>query len=452
MSNFHPYALRSRTPFGGRVVNRRSFLALAGVTAASSVALTACAGTGSNSTQGGDGKTITWWSSHPGQSKATEQELINRFQKEFPDLKVNLVDAGKNYEECAQKFNAALSGGDLPDVVMLSDVWWFNFALNKQITPVEDVAQKAGIDTSTFVKSLYEDYNLDGKHYAMPFARSTPLFYYNKDMWQKAGLPDRGPESWPEMDEWANKLKGVIGDAKAHGWGNAVDYLSWTFEGPMWTLGGAYSDGWDMKFTSPGTIKSVEWLKSTVSKDGYASISQSIANDFSAGLYASAIASTGDLSGILGNSKFNVGTAPLPNPNGTGGCPTGGAGLAIPSGIDDERKVNAAKFINFITNDTNTAYWSREVGYMPVRTNAANDPEEKKFLQEHPNYQTAIDQLPHTRSQDNARVFIPGADQKIGGAFESILVNGDNIESTMGRLQSDLQQAYESQIKPKLKG
>ncbi|HIW95044.1 MAG TPA: ABC transporter substrate-binding protein [Candidatus Corynebacterium gallistercoris] len=433
-----------------RPVSRRGFLAFTGL-AAGSMALTACAGTGGGGDQGGDANTVTWWSSHPGQSKAVEQELIKRFEAENPDIKVNLIDAGKNYEECAQKFNAALSGNDLPDVVLLSDVWWFNFALNEQITPIEDVADKAGVDTSTFVESLYEDYNLNGKHYAMPFSRSTPLFYYNKDMWEAAGLPDRGPESWQEMDEWADKLKGAIpSNAKAHGWGSAVDYLSWTFEGPMWTLGGAYSDDWDMKFTSEGTIKAIEWLKSTVADDGYASISQAIANDFSAGLYSSAICSTGDLGGILENASFNVGTAPLPNPKGDGGCPTGGAGLAIPAGISEERKVNAAKFIDFITNATNTAYWSREVGYMPVRTAAVEDPEQKKFLEENPNYQTAIDQLPHTRVQDNARVFIPGADQKIGGAFESILVNGDDIKSTMSRVEQELTQAYEGQIKPKL--
>src|SRR5699024_5935823 len=139
------------------------------------------------------------------------------------------------------------------------------FALNGQIANIDEVAERAGVDTSTYVDSLYEDYALNGGHFAMPFARSTPLFYYNKDLRKEAGLPDRGPEAWDEMTEWGKTLQEKLsGRERAHGWGNAVDYLSWTFSGPLWTKGGAYSDGWDMKLTSPETIAAVEWLKSTV--------------------------------------------------------------------------------------------------------------------------------------------------------------------------------------------
>lgn len=87
---------------------------------------------------------------------------------------------------------------------------------------------------------------------------------------------------------------------------------------------------------------------------------------------------------------------------------------------------------------------------MPVRKDASADPEMKTFLDEHPNYQTAIDQLPHTRIQDPARVFVPGADQVIGGAFESILTNNADIRSTMKKVDKEISRAYETQIKPKM--
>ncbi|QGU01438.1 sn-glycerol-3-phosphate-binding periplasmic protein UgpB precursor [Corynebacterium kalinowskii] len=438
-------------------MKRRNFLALAGIGAAGAT-LAACAGTSSTSTDskksdGGKVTELTWWSNHPGKSKDIETELIKRFNEKNPDIKINLIDGGKNYEELAQKFNAALTGSDLPDIIVLSDVWWFNFAINGQIAKMNELAKKANIDTASYVPSLYADYELNGANYAFPFARSTPLFYYNKDVWAKAGLPERGPETWEEMDEWGKKIMAVVeGKTKAHGWGNATDYLAWTFEGPMWTMGGAYSDKWDLKFNTPETVKSVEWLKSTVvGPDAYATVSQEISADFSAGLVASAIMSTGDLSGLKKNGKVNFGTSPLPNPKGDGGCPTGGAGLAIPSGISEERQIAAAKFIDFITNAANTAYWSRNVGYMPVRTTAQEDAEQKKFMAENPNYKTAVDQLPQTRSQDYARVFIPGADTKIGGAFESILIGNKDPKEEMDKLQKEVQSIYDAQVKPQLK-
>ena len=127
-------------------LNRRLFLGLLGATAAT-VTVAGCAGTGGDDTSGdasgggggGDAGTITFWSNHPGDSKAVEEELIANFSQENPDLTVNLVDGGKNYEEVAQKLNAALTGNDVPDVVVVSDVTWFNFALNDQLTPLNDL-------------------------------------------------------------------------------------------------------------------------------------------------------------------------------------------------------------------------------------------------------------------------------------------------------------------------
>ena len=85
---------------------------------------------------------------------------------------------------------------------------------------------------------------------------------------------------------------------------------------------------------------------------------------------------------------------------------------------------------------------------MPVRSTAVENPEQKKFMEENPNFATAIKQLPDTRPQDYARVFLPGADQEIGGAFEKIVTNRDDVTKTLTALQDKLQGIYEKQVKP----
>ena len=138
-------------------------LGAAALAALTAVSLTACAG-GSTSDGGngggnaaGDENKIVFWSNHPGKSRDLEQELIDAFEKENPDLDVELVDGGANYEELAQKFNAALAGSDLPDVIVASDVTWFNFALNKQIAPLDDLFAGAGLKPEEYVDSLLAD-------------------------------------------------------------------------------------------------------------------------------------------------------------------------------------------------------------------------------------------------------------------------------------------------------
>ena len=108
--------------------------------------------------------------------------MIDAFMQENPDIPVELVSAGSNYEELAQKFNAALAGGDLPDVIVASDVTWFNFAFNEATAPLDDLWKQAGTDPDSYVDTLREDYALDGKHYGVPYSRSTCLMYFNTDI------------------------------------------------------------------------------------------------------------------------------------------------------------------------------------------------------------------------------------------------------------------------------
>ncbi|MCA0156912.1 ABC transporter substrate-binding protein [Tsukamurella sp. M9C] len=431
---------------------RRGFL-VTGLAATAAVAA-ACAGSGSgggssNSGSGGSGGDITlrFLSNHPGSSKATEQALIDEFQKANPGIKVELLDGGKNYEQVAQKFQTSLSGGDKADIIVVSDVTWFNFALNKQIAPLDDLFGAAGLKPEDYVDSLLADTKFDGKHYAVPFARSTPLFYYNKDVWKKAGLEDRGPKDWDEFAQWAPRIQEAIGgDKKAIVIADGENYIDWVFEGWNWSKGGAYSDGWDLKFTTPESIAAANQLKDVIGKWGR--LATTPENDFGAGLAAVTLQSTGSLKTISTTAKFELGTAFLPGPAGKS-CPTGGAGVAVAEGISAERKAAAVKFIEFLTNTANTSKFSQATGYMPVRKAAVDEPSMKAFIEKNPNFGTAVKQLPLTRSQDNARVFVPGGGEDIGRALQQIATGGD-AAAVLGALQKTIQGKIDSQIKPKL--
>lgn len=430
---------------------RRGFFSLAGA-AGVALGVSACAGTGSspttNSTGGGGGaaNTIEFWSNHPGNSKTVEQELIKKFEAANSGITVRLVDAGKNYEEVAQKFNNALAGGQLPDVVVVSDVTWFNFALNKQLASVDELITAAGLKVDDYVDALYNDYNLNDKHYALPYSRSTPLFYYNKEMWKAAGLEDRGPKDWDEFKEWAAKLQPAIGaDKTVMTLPDGANYLDWVFQNMAWGMGGGYSKEWEPTFTADGTVKAGQFLQELV-KAKQLKLAKDPAPEFTAGLTACSMMSTGSLGGVAKDAKFEFGTAFLP---GDGNCPTGGAGIGIPANISDERKKNAVKFIEFMTNPENTVTFTQATGYMPVRKSAVDLPAEKAFLEKNPNSKTAIDQLPKTRSQDNARVLVPGGGARIGKALDQIAA-GQDVKTVFEALQKETQTVIDAQIKPKL--
>lgn len=432
------------------MLNRRSFLGLAGagVTAA---ALAGCAGPGTAPAPAQQGSTgpLQFWSNHPGSSKDAEQKIIDAWNAANPDSQVQLIDGGANYEELAQKFNAALAGGQLPDVIVASDVTWFNFALNGATAALDDLWKEAGVKADTYVDTLREDYAFDGRHYGMPYARSTTLMYWNTDMLKAAGLPvDRGPESWDEFAEWASKLKPTLGDKPVLMVPDGSNYLDWYFQGMVWTFGGKYSEEWKPMFTDPNTIRAGEFLAEQY-KLGHIGIAKDANNTFGIGGSAGLLQSTGSLGGLTEAATFPFITTYLPGPR-PGAC-TGGAGLAIPSGIGKERQLQAVRFVDFLTNTANTIEFTQATGYMPVRKDAVDDPAEKAYLEKNPNAMTALQQLnENTAPQDAARVFVPGGGARIGGALDKITVGGQDVTQVFTELQEETQKVIDRDITPKL--
>lgn len=431
------------------MMSRRGFLSLASVAALGTGS--GCAGIGSKVWVKSGSGPIAFWSNHPGLSTVVEKELIRRFECQFPGLSVKLVDAGKGYDEVAQKFNSALIGSDIPDVVVLDDMWWFHFALNGVLAPLDEMFTHVGLNPADYSDPLLADYKFNGRHYALPYSRSTPLFYYNKTRWEQAGLPDRGPHTWQEFDDWGPRLQRVVGaDRWAHGWSNG-ERIGWTFEALNWAFGGSYSDKWVLKFTDSATILAGNYFRDSIHRKRYASIANDTASDFATGIHASTVASTGALIGITAMAKFDVGVAPLPTgPGGVPACPTGGAGLAIPAQLSEERRINALRFIEFVTNAANTAYFSQRTGYLVVRKSAVEEPSEQKFLAANPNAKVAISQLPCTRPQDYARVFLPGGDRIISAGLETIGLQGADVTTTFAAIERKLQVIIDRQIKRKL--
>ncbi|MHB1063734.1 MAG: ABC transporter substrate-binding protein [Georgenia sp.] len=398
--------------------------------------------------EAGDG-TIQFWSNHPGGSKDLEQTIVDLWNEENPDTPAVLVDGGANYEELGQKFNAALAGGGLPDVIVASDVTWFNFALTGATAPLDEIWDEAGVDADSYVDTLREDYAFDGNHYGMPYSRSTTLMYFNTDVLEAAGLPtDRGPQTWDEFAEWAPKLVEAQGGNPALVIPDGTSYLDWYFQGMVWTFGGAFSDGWTPTFTDEATIAAATFLQEQVAA-GHIQITKDANNTFGIGDAAGLLQSTGSLGGLTEAATFPFITTYLPGP--TPGATTGGAGLAVPAGISQERQVNAVKFIDFLTSTENTIRFTQATGYMPVRKDALEDPAEQAYLKENPNAETAIRQLnENTAPQDYARVFVPGGGARIGAALDRITIGQEDVAKVMQDLQDETQQVIDRDITPNL--
>lgn len=346
---------------------------------------------------------IAFWTNHPGGSMDIEKELVEKFTAET-GITVDHVTAGANYAEVSQRFQTAQVSGDQGDVVVLSDANWFSAYLAGSIAPVDEILAAADVDASNYVDALYEDYLYEGEHWAVPYARSTPLFYYNKEHYADAGLPDRAPESWAEMEEFAAQLT-EAGHTTAFAYPPEAEYPAWTMANLVWGFGGQWSDEWDFS-----AAHSAETIEATIEAAGF---------------------------------EIGVGFLPVGPSGDEKVVPTGGAGLAVASKSTPEQQLAAAMFVSYITNAENTAAFSGATGYLPVTKGADMS---AKYA-EQPLFEVAVDQLERARVQDFGRVLLPGGDIALSRGLSEVLVQKTDPAATMQKVADEMQSLYDRDLK-----
>lgn len=113
-----------------------------------------------------------------------------------------------------------------------------------------------------------------------------------------------------------------------------------------------------------------------------------------------------------------------------------------------ERQLAAAKFVTFVTNAQSTTALSAATGYLPVAAAA----DISSIVAQTPEFQTVVDQLKVTRTQDFARTFLPpGGDQELAKAATKIMNEKADVKSTLTELRGTLEGIYNKDVEPKLK-
>jgi len=304
------------------------------------------------------------------------------------------------------------------------------------IVPMQDLIDADGYDVSAIEPNIAAYYSVDNKLYSMPFNSSTPILYYNKDMFDAAGITEV-PTNLEQINEIAGDLtsKGGAGEAIS------LAIYGWFFEQFTCKQGAHYVDNGNgreaaataVDFDQNGAgLKTLTAWKAladsgaapNVGRGGDAGLA-----DFSAGKSAMTLGSTASLKQILEevNGKFEVGTAYFPSvtADDKGGVSIGGASLWAIDSQDDVKKAATWQFVKFLVSAESQAYWNAQTGYFPVTTDAHEEQVFKDNIAKYPQFQTAIDQL-HDSAPEYAGALLsvfPEARQTVETEIEN-MING----------------------------
>ena len=348
---------------------------------------------------------------------ATIDGLAADFSKENPSIKVTPIYAG-SYQDTIVKALTAHKAGAPPVTSVLLSTDMFTLIDEDAIVPFDNFAKSA--DDKKWMGSFYKAFMLNsqtgGKTWGIPFQRSTIVMYYNKESFKAAGLdPNKPPTTWAQMAEYAKKLTVKDSSGKVSQYGVQIPSSGF----PYWLFQAlaiendvvmANDAGNAVKFDDPKVIEALQyWVdlaKSGVHPQGIVEWGTT-PKDFFEKKVAMMWTTTGNLTNVRNNAKFDFGVAMLPA-NKRKGSPTGGGNFYIFKKSTPAQQEAAFKFIKWVTQPERAARWSIETGYVATSSAAYDTEPLRKYGAEFPPALVARDQLPFALSEfsthDNQRV------------------------------------------------
>jgi sn-glycerol 3-phosphate transport system substrate-binding protein len=393
---------------------------------------------------------ITFWYGIGGKLSDDVQKMVKEFNDTHPDIHVTATYQG-SYSGGGpeqQKLLAALKAGDPPTIAQIEVHSMPVFAATGKLMDLTDFMHNSSVDKpENFLDGMLVSTQFNGKYYGVPLNRSVPVLYYNKTMFKKAGI-SAPPTTVDELVADAKKLTHGSGDSKVYGFEPLVDWWPWEYS--VWSGGGDIlsSDLRNATFAnSQGTHILSVWQQ--LVKDGYAMVETGpqywdlLTQDFIKGKVAMDIDSIGD-AGIVTESvgkNFEWGTALLPKDQ-TLAVPPGGGNMCIIEGSSPEKVKAAEKFIEWWTSPKQAAEWSELTGYLPVQKAVLDDPGYKHYLQQHPAYQTALNELKYQHPAPASANYLAVL-QYVQQALQGALDEGKPVDDMMTRAAEQANSALE---------
>lgn len=360
---------------------------------------------------------IQWWHAMGGALGERVNEIAENYNLAQTEYKVIPVFKG-NYGETMTAGIAAFRAGKPPHILQVFEVGTATLMGAKgAIKPVHQLMADAGanFDPSAYISAVTSYYTTtDGKMLSIPFNSSTPVLWWNKDAFRKAGLdPEKPPKTWPEVEDYARKLVAAgsqCGFSSAWiTWVHLENFSTW-HNVPFGTKENGFA-GFDTEFSfnSPLHVRHIQaladWQKEKIFVYGGR---RNLGNaKFIKGECAMYTESSAGYGGFKAGAEFEFGTANLPYWPDVDGAPQntiiGGASLWVMGGHSDEDYKGVADFFNFMSLPMVQAYWHANTGYVPITTGAYDLMKKLKFYESNPGRDIAILQMSSNAPTPNSK-------------------------------------------------
>jgi len=360
---------------------------------------------------------LQWWHA----MTSVNGERINKIAADFnamqSDYKVTPVFKG-SYAETMTGAIAAYRAGNAPDIVQIFEVGTATMmAATGAIKPVYQLMADAQepFDPSGYLPAVTAYYStVDGKMLSFPFNSSTPVVYWNKDAFKKAGLdPDKPPKTWPETFDIAKKLRAAgiaCGFTSAWvSWVQIENFSAWHNLPLATKANGLEGPDAVLEFNNPTVVRHIADLAAAQQDKSfdYGGRTSEPTAKFISGDCGMLQDSSASYGAIKSGVKFDFGVTQLPYYPDVAGAPQnsiiGGASLWVMGGKTPDRYKGIAKFFTYLSGVPVQKAWHEATGYLPITKAAYDATKAEGFYDKNPGTEVALLQMTAKPPTENSR-------------------------------------------------
>ncbi|MGJ4939978.1 sn-glycerol-3-phosphate ABC transporter substrate-binding protein UgpB [Bradyrhizobium sp. HKCCYLS1011] len=378
---------------------------------------------------------IMWWHAMSGELGKQVEKLAAEFNASQADYRIVPSYKG-NYTETVTAAIFAFRSRSQPAIVQVNEIATATMTAAKgAIYPVFELMrdEQERFSPSAYLPAVTGYYaDVDGNLLSFPFNASTPILYYNKDMFRRAGLdPEVAPRTWPEVGMAATRLRdsgALCGFTTSWPSWIHVENFSAFHNLPIATRINGFG-GLDavLIFNNPVLTRHVaqlaDWQSAKVFD--YSGRGQSAEPRFQKGECGIFIGSSATRADIKANSKFEVGYGMMPYWPDVAGAPQnsiiGGATLWVLRDRPRAEYKGVAKFFAFLSRPEVQAAWHQATGYVPITRAAFELTRAQGFYDRDPGAAIAIEQITLHPPTENSRGLRLGSFVLIRDAIEDEL-------------------------------
>lgn len=397
--------------------------------------------------------TITYYNynlASAGNGAEATKKMIADFEAANPNVKVEGI--GASSADITSRIQADVAAGRIPDVVQMvfSDL---NFTIDnlgavalEDIVPADELkAHFEGIASNGLQLGV-----VNGKTYGLAYTFSTPVLFYNADLFKQAGLdPENPPKTWAEVKTAA---LAIAEKTDAEGIATGIFGPSagdWLFQGVLRSNNGPLmsADRKTLDFANPASVEAVAVLRDLYDSGAYTNVEVQAAMEGMASGKIGMYLQTSAIQGFLvkgAEGKFDLRATTMPRFGEKPQRPNNSGSALVILSRDPVRQRAAWELMKAMTSKEAYTVITSQIGYLPLRTDIVDDPKYLgEWVKKHPLIKPNLEQLailerwesfPGPNYRQIQKMMMEGAEAAVFGGVdpaEAMQAAQDNAQALM---------------------